>query len=157
MDDSALLLDSELKMYCPDGFHVLDAEERRRIRFSEEGPGYCLSDPERHILVSVAWKKINWFSALVLSSHDLVKKSEAAVSQSMQPFGYESGGKVSRTVAGKECAGFCYTYTAQDTVMYGESLVLRHGRTVYYFHLYARDSLREESLPVWKDFLAEAG
>lgn len=157
MDDRTLLLNSELRLHCPDGFSILDAEERESICFTEQGPGICLSDPERHILVSVAWKKINGFSALILSNRDLVKQMEAVARQSMRPFGYDSGGKVTRTIAGKECGGFCYTYTAQSTDMYGESLLLRCGKTIYYFHLYARESLKEESLPIWKDLLAATG
>ena len=40
--------------------------------------------------------------------------------------------------------------------MYGETLTLRDGRVWYYFHLYARQALKEESLPVWEDFLSSA-
>ena len=40
--------------------------------------------------------------------------------------------------------------------MYGESYALKDGRTLYYFHLYARQELKEESLPLWRQLLEEA-
>ena len=156
MDTQTLTLNSELTLAFPDGFHVLDAEERSRIRFAEEGAGICLSDPDRHIFVSVAWKEVNGFSALILNNHDLAKHMERSVKKSMRQFGYMTGGKIRRIVGGKESEGFCYTYTAQQIRMFGESLVLRRGKTIYYFHFYVRESLKEESLPLWDSLLAAA-
>ena len=124
------------------------------MRFTEEGQGECLSDPERHMIVSAAWKKIGGFSALLLNDKDLTKQMERNIGSSMRVFGYRAGGAVKRTVGGRQAEGFCYTYIAQDTAMYGESLVLRSGKTLYYFHLYAREALKEDSLPVWEALLA---
>ena len=37
--------------------------------------------------------------------------------------------------------------------MMGESYVLKSGKTLYYFHLYAREALEEESLACWETML----
>ncbi len=38
--------------------------------------------------------------------------------------------------------------------MGAESCVMKRGRDAVYFHVYFRDALREESLPVWEEILA---
>lgn len=151
MDPIAL---KDIMIPCPDGFHVLDTEERSRIHFTEDGEGVCLSDSERHMLIYIAYKKIGGLTAMLLKSRDLAKNMETSVRKSMQPFGYKSGGSIRRMVGSCESEGFCYTYTAQDIPMYGESLVLRSGKAAYYFHLYAREKMQAESIPVWEELLS---
>lgn len=151
---------NELKIPCPDGFHALDDEARSRMHFAEEGPGVCLSDPERHMLISVAYKRISGLSAVLLKDRDVAKNMDGSVKKAMQPFGYKADGSVKRMVGGNATEGFCYTYTAQSIAMYGESLVLRYsgksGKSLYYFHLYAREELKAESIPVWEELLSGA-
>ena len=69
---------------------------------------------------------------------------------------YKAGGLLRRDVGGRTLDGFSYTYTANDIPMYGETLTVRIGRIIYYFHVYARQALKEESIPIWEDFLAAA-
>ena len=144
---------NELTIPCPEGFHVMDEEERRGLRFADEGPAVCLSDPGRHMVVCAAAKKIGGLASFLLDDAGLVKNMETGILKAMKPFSCHYGGPVKRTAGGREAKGFCCTYTAQGTAMYGESLLLRSGRTLYYFHLYARQQLKEESLPVWEGLL----
>ena len=144
---------NDITISYPAGFHVLDDAERGRLHFIEVGDGVCLSDPERHMLISIAYKKVGGLTSVLLKGRDLAKAMETAVRKSMQPFEYQSVGSIKRMVGSCESEGFCYTYTAQNIPMYGESLVLRSGKAAYYFHLYARDGLRAESIPVWEELL----
>lgn len=150
------ILHDELKLYCPEGFHFMDAEERARLRFTAEGNGLSLSDPERHMLVSVACTRFGGISALVLSDRTLAKRTEADIRKQMLPLGYLPEGFLQRRVGTKTAEGFGYTYAAQGVEMYGETCALKTRNTLYYFHLYARDALRAESLPVWEALLADA-
>ena len=149
-------LHGELKLPCPEGFHVMDEAERARLHFLEKGEGVCLSDPERHMLVSAAWTRFTGLSALLLRGGDVARKNEADVRKALQGLGYRSGGFLQRSVGGTLADGFCYAYTAQDIPMYGESFALKSVKTLYYFHLYAREALKEESLPVWEALLSGA-
>ncbi len=54
-----ILLNRTLALPLPEGFHVMDEEERSRLRFLEAGECVCLSDPERHLVVTVGWKPLD--------------------------------------------------------------------------------------------------
>lgn len=150
-----ITLNDRLKLIYPEGFRPLSEEERGRLRMLEEGPGLSLSDPQRHMLVSLGWTRLNPLSRL-FKADELAKNMESRVSRAMSPYGYRRESFGSRSVGGREAAGFRYSYTAESVPMYGESYALKDGRTLYYFHLYARQELKEESLPLWEQLLEEA-
>jgi len=72
----------------------------------------------------------------------------------MKPYGFKRTERVTRTVAGERAHGFRCTYEAQGVAMGAESCVMKRGRDAVYFHVYFRDALRAESLPVWEEILA---
>ena len=148
-----ITMNDVLKLSCPDGFHVLDKEEMAKLRFNEEGSGVCLSDPERHMIVSAAYKQIGGFSSFLLNDKDLLKNLETAMRKAQKPFGYNAAGDVTRSVGGRIAKGIAYTYTAQEIPMYSESLLIREGKTVYYFHVYSREALKEGNMSVWDELL----
>lgn len=148
-----LLLNNSLKLPCPQGFHVMDEEERSGMNITGSGPVICLSDPERHMIVSIGWQTVGGLTALLLKSGDIARNSEKAIRRSMESYGYQGEGFLQRSIAGNRADGFAYTYEAQGVPMYGESCAVKIGKDFYYFHLYARQALREESLQVWEEIL----
>ena len=54
-----------LLVSCPEGFHVMTEEERGKLKMLTDGPGICLSDPERHIMISVGYRGIGFFANLI--------------------------------------------------------------------------------------------
>ena len=111
-------INNEWTMEFPEGFRVLTDEERRSMNFIENGPGVCLSDPDRHIKVSISWKKTRLLAALA-DPKDAVKTMEAKISRPMQQFGYKQDGFFERPVGGKSFSGSRYSYTAQGIGMTG--------------------------------------
>lgn len=148
-----LTLNHALILTCPDGFHEMDGEERSKLNFLEEGEGVCLSDPERHIIVTVGWKRTGGIVSFLLNDKDLAKNMEARLRKPMRPYGYKLEGFAAQQVGGREAQGVRYRYQVGDVGMYGESLVLKSGRTLYYFHFYAREALKAESVPIWRELL----
>ena len=128
-----MTLNNELQFPVPDGFHVMDEEEMSGMTMIAAGPGVCLKDPERHIVVSVGYKKAGLLTSKMLSQKDIAEKSEGSIRQAMKPYSYWPDG------AGKR-----------------ETYVLKKGKTFYYFHVYMRAALKEESMPVWEEMLREA-
>ncbi len=140
------VLNDELKISFPEGFHEMDPEKRERLNFLEEGEGSCFTDPDRHILVSIGWKTINGFASMMLNAEDIAGNTEKAFARAMASSGYcfvEKREKKAGTLP-----GFRYEYTAQEIGMTGESYVLKHGKTVYYLHVYVRTQLLKESIEV---------
>ena len=148
-----MLLNDELELYLPEGFHELSAEEAGRLEFTEPGAGSVFSDPDRHILVSIGWKKIGALAGVLLSEKDLSKRMEKSLGDSMASFGYRAIAGLNKTLDGDTAEGIRYRYVTQGTEMEGESLVLKHKKTLYYFHFYTRTAMVAENQPVWEQIL----
>jgi hypothetical protein len=129
-------------------------EERQKLQYAASGAGECLRDPARHIIVSIGWKPLGGLLNLLFSVRDAAKNMEQQLSRLMQPFGYENTGKLQKTIGGTTAEGFGYTYRAKDTAMYAQSLAVKHGRTIYYLHVYVRTDRKDESLAVWDELLS---
>ena len=148
-----ILLNNAFNLEYPDEFHVMDAEERSKLSFAASGDGECLQDDDRHIMISIAWQKLGGFTDLMLNAKDLAKNIRKGIQKLMGNYGYSFGGNLSRKIAGNRAEGFSYTYTAKDIAMYGEAYAMKSDKTVYYFYLYAREELKDESVDAWNKML----
>ena len=154
-------INDSLTLTFPDGFARMSADEKRGMTTLGSGPWEGFRDPERHMIVTVGWKRINLFSALLLSGKDLAKNAEKQVCRSMKPFGYRSAEFSEARIGGasgepERASGFRYAYDAQGVGMRGEACVVKRGRDVIFFHVYYRDALSAESVPVWEKILSSA-
>ena len=149
----SITLNDELTLTYPEGFRVLTQDEMDSMQFLEKGPGTCLSDPERHILISVGWKRPGVLAGLMLNAGDLAKNSEKTIRKAMQNMGYRCRGFEKKQIAGNRAEGFGYEYSAQGVEMLGETYVTKIEKTVYYFNFYARREREAEAMTVWKQIL----
>ena len=149
-------INEEFTISYPEGFHVMTDEEWSKLNVLEDGPGVGLSDPDRHIIVTVGWKQVGGLTAKLIKGPDLVKNMEKRIRKAMAPWDYKNKGFSHRSVADSTAEGVGYTYRVQDTGMYAESYAMSRGRTLYYLHFYVRQEFKEEGLPVWEEMLASA-
>ena len=151
-----ILINGKLQMSLPDGFHVMDEEERSGLRVLMSGPFIAFTDPQRHIIATVGWKNAG-IASLILRTSDIASGSEKQIAKGMQKYAYVSEDFSERNVGGTGASGFGYRYTPDEGIgMYGETHVLKKGTTVYFFNVYVRDELRDQSLRVWNDILGSA-
>lgn len=149
-------LNGELEITCPEGFREMDASERAGLQFLEDRPGVCLNDAQRHMIVTVGWKKPNLLLRLLLNGKDIAKGMEANIWKAMRPYGYRLEGYTLRRPGDREAHGVRFTYTAQGVDMYSESCVVKYHDTLYYFNLYTRTERKAENLGVWEQLLNSA-
>ena len=147
------LLNNELEFAYPDGFGVMGPEEVKALNTFKEGPGWCIKDPDRHMIITVAWKKAGGLTSLLAGTKDVAKSFDSSFKKLMAPYGYVLEGYVEGEIAGRKYDGIKYHYTAQDIEMYGESLSVKNGKNYYYVHFYARQELREASDKVMENIL----
>ena len=147
------VLNQELKVTIPDGFHEMSEAEHGNLNLLKEAPDWCISDPDRHILLSVAWKKQS-LASMLLSSGDVAENMEKSLRKPMAAYGYKLEGFLEESLDGTTASGFRYSYTAQGIGMTGESFSVKKGKTFYYIHCYLRSEFLEESLPVLKEIFA---
>ena len=151
-----LFLNEELELQCPDGLAAMTEEERSRLVLIEDGPGECLSDPEKHMIVSIGWKTVGGLTAAVLSQKDAAKNMESKIRKPMKAFGYKAEGSGDKNIGSKCGSGCRYSYEVQGTGMYAESYVVKSGKTFYYFNFYTRTETKDRSLPAWEELLGSA-
>lgn len=149
-----VIFNDELKVGYPEGFHVMDEEELKEISILENGPLICLKDPDRHMIVTVACKKVGGFASFVLNQKDIAKKMEGFVGSAQKEYGYRLCDFIMRNAGDRLADGFCYNYEAEGMEMYAEALTLKRGKKIFYFYLYAREELRKKSIQVWEEILA---
>ncbi len=151
-----IVMNEKLELSYPENVHVMSDAEKAELQFIRNGEGYCLSDPETHILISLGWEKLKGFQNLMLSAKDLASYGEKAVAEAMKQYGYVSCANEQTEIAGVKAGMYSYRYVVKDVPMYGESCVLKKDGTAYYLHLYTRTEYREENVKVWKDILRSA-
>ena len=155
MDNRNLTLNQQLTISCPEGFRVMDEAERSKLNVLGQGPGACITDPERHVVMSFGWKAAG-LAALLLSAKDAAKQAEADIRKAMSSYGYHLDGFLSRAVGGEKAEGFAFDYEAQGIRMYGESFAVKRGKVFYYLHLYTREALKDENVTLWTELLSSA-
>lgn len=143
-------INHELQVTCPESFHVMDDEERSKLNFLGEGEFECLSDPERHIMICIGWKKLTGLTAALVSASMTAGSMEKRIRRPMKRFGYRMTGTKTLRIDGETASGYGYEYEVQDIAMAGESYACKRGSVMYYFHAYYRKALLEDSVPVWE-------
>lgn len=147
-----ITLNDELTLVPPAGFRRMTEAECSGMTVLEDGLWVGLRDEERRIVVTAGWKDVDGLTAILLKSRDLAKNMEKQVQKAMESMDYHLVDFADRTIAGMRASGFQYKYRAQETDMMGESYAVKRGRTVYYFHFYARSTLRQGHL-IWEEML----
>ena len=151
-----LVINDALTLYYQDGFHVMSAEEKRQLPALGEGPAEALKDPDRHVIITLGWKKVPRLISALFSANDAADTIKKSIRKPMAAFGYHNEQDLSRTIAGENAGGVGYEYEAQGIAMYGESYVIRHGNFFYYFHIYTRTEYKDSNLQLWSEILDSA-
>lgn len=146
------LINETYMIEYPEGFHLMDDAEKAGYNVLVDGPFVGLSDPGRHIIVTIGWRKAG-LASLLVSPSEAAASGEAKVRKAMVQYGYTSEGFIDRKIGGCDACGYAYNYTANGIAMHGETYVMKSDKTFYYFNIYARQELLNESLPVIGEML----
>ena len=149
-------VNDHLTLACPDGFHVMDEAERKNLTFIAEGPCECITDPVRHILITVGCRTLGKLAAMLVSAKDAAGNMEAALREAMRRYSFRENGSAAIDLSGEKARGLSYGYVAHDTDMYAESYVAKRGKALYYLNFYVRETYRDRGLKTWEEFLSSA-
>ena len=147
------LLFHGMTLNYPDDFHVLDDEERKGMQTIGDGEWTGLSAPERHVIITVGWKRAGGLFGAMLNTEDMKKNTEKAIAKAMRPYDYHKEKECGYTLDGETFKGFRYSYTAQGTKMTGETLILKKGSDHYELHFYGRTEFLEDENKLWEEVL----
>ncbi len=151
-----ILLNDKLSLTYPDGFDTPSLEEIEKLQFLNKGPGEILSDPERHLLATAAYRTISGLQAMLLNINDIGKKDAKLIADAMAKYSCRMGEVQSTTVAGEKAISYSYHYTAEDVEMFGESIEMKNGKDIYYLHFYGRAENEEKVRGLIEEVIASA-
>ena len=151
-----MLLNDELELKIPQEALIYDEAERNALNTTGGAPQFVIGWKENHLIVSVAWKKVNGFAAMLVSTKDACKNAEKAIAEAQRPFGYQLKEFKSTTIGGEKTEGFRYTYTAQDIDMTADTFVIKRKSTFYYIYCYSRTANAETNDALWQNLLTQA-
>ncbi|MBQ6263945.1 MAG: hypothetical protein IJK60_00660 [Clostridia bacterium] len=141
-------INNELKITYPDGFVEKTEKEKSGMNFYGSIPDLCINDPEKHITVSIAYKKYGALAAALSNRKGVVKSMSKKTAALMKEFNFRPNGFITQKAGAFTADGYGYSYDAQGINMLGRSFVVKSGRTFYYIHCYYRKELEEESLKI---------
>ena len=139
------VLNDEMRIPLPEGFYVMSDEERNSISKGQTAPEWVMADKERHILFSVSWKKLPSLASLMLGSKDMAKNMKKRYGEVAEGAGYTFGEIRQIMIGGEKAYGYPFGYETEGVAMCGDSIVVKRGKTCYFFHTYYREAMKEES------------
>ncbi len=74
-----------MRISYPGGVHVMDETERGKLHFIGSGSGAALSDPDRHMILSVGWKPVNPLLSMLVGAKDAAVNMEKQIRGPMEP------------------------------------------------------------------------
>lgn len=151
-----MIINNEIEIQVPDDLKVMSEEKRKAMNFLADGEGYCLENEDKHILISIGWKKVGLFAGAMLNTNDLYKGMEKSIQTGMQPYNYNKERDLEKNIDGETIKGIRYKYTATEIDMIGESYVVKKGKNIYYFHYYSREELDNDNKNIWSNILESA-
>ena len=149
-----LIVNEELTMNIPEGFHIMTEEKMAQLKYFDK-PMWLITDPDRHMIFTVSWRK-SGLAALLLKPKDIIKKMEPQLGKAMKPYDYGFQSFLQADMGGQPAEGFLYAYNSKGIDMCGAAFSVKKGKTFYYIYCYMREELLAESRPVLEEIMQGA-
>ena len=131
----------QLDLEFPEGFSLLNEEEIALLNINETGDeNFVLRDENRHMIASLAYRRVNALFLAVLTLKEIVEKNEKETADLMRFFAYHREGFLENG----EAMGFAYSYEVQGRRMYGTSFNRKGKKGIYHLHFYMREEEKED-------------
>lgn len=147
------LLNDELSVAIPGGFHVMDGAEEQRVFMENARDRWAIWNTHRHIIISIMWNESNKLVSKFVNTKDLIKRIENKAHKSYKANDYQCGEIYETQLCGEPAHGLCYEYVIQDVGQVSEVLVFKHETCCYTIYYYARKDDAEESRKVFQELL----
>lgn len=131
------LINNELYLSYPDGFHEMSAAELKETFLDENPNRWGIKDENRHMLITVLWNNTNMLSALVVGPQAVAYSAERKLSASLNKSNYKSGAIEAIKINGRNCYKFAYKYVLENVEQIGEVLVMQNVNRYYTMYTYA--------------------
>ena len=139
----------QVSLSVPEGFHIMD-EDEIKTTFPNQTclPMWVMKDPERHIMVTLSWKKAMMLAAMLVGAKDMAVKLKKQYVKRTRGLAYNYQINEVRpiSIGHEEGYGFDMTYEVQGIHTCAETACVKHKSFFCYVSVYYRESMKEESL-----------
>ncbi len=144
-------INNELTLQYPDGFHEMTEEDLKKY-FVTDGNRWGIHDPERHVVISVAWTRSTFLSYLT-DAKSVVGGSERCMKSNLKS--YQRIGKLSTEIASKKASGIAFQYHPTDAniIQYSEMLAFRQKNMFYVIVYLTHKDKNSDCHPLFDDLL----
>ena len=151
---NSMIVNEELTMNVPEGFHIMTEEELAQLKYFDK-PMWLITDPDRHIIFTISWRK-SGLAALLLKPKEVIKKMEPQLRKVMKPYDYRFQDYLETDMGGQQAEGFLYAYKSKEIDMCGVAFSVKKGKVFYYIYCYMREELLGKSRPVLEEIMQGA-
>ena len=144
-----MMINDEIRITLPAEFHLMDPEEKSRIyAMSAVVPEWCVHDPERHMIFSASWKRMNSILAALACSMDGAKGLEKRMRFALRDRDYRFGEYFKGKLGEKKTFGFTFRYQGKEGELLNRTMMVRNGECIYYLTSQIRTDRENESKAV---------
>ena len=147
------LLNDELSVGIPNGFHVMDHGEEIRVFQEHTEDRWAIWDTQRRIIISVMWHVSNKFLVRFASTKDLIQRVEKKARKAYAASGYQAGEPYETQVCGTQAHAIRYEYEIGGVAQVSEVLIFKHETSCYTVYYYARKNAERKSRKVFQQVL----
>lgn len=149
------VINGELKVTYPDNFKEMSQEEIERKTGTAYPDKWVISDEEKHMSISIIWKKSGAILSALANAKDISKANASKLKNTLKNNDYELEESFETEVCGIKTYGLRYSYTAKGKRQQGQAVVLKNKRVCYTISFYIRKENEAELAPVFEQFLAD--
>ena len=149
--EEKILVNNEVYMTVPEGFHVMIEEELRQLFGDADPARWGLWDKERHIMVILDWKEYSPLTLKLTNVKKIATQNERIMEKGYKNNTFRLEGFFSAQVDGHEAEGYRYTYQVQGIGQKAESLLMIQKHTVYRLSFIGRTENEAADEPLYEE------
>ena len=141
-----MMINDTIRIMLPGEFHQMDPEEKKTVyAMSAVIPDWSVHDPDRQIIFSASWKRMNGILAMMACSMDGAKGLEKRMRLALRDRNYQFGEYIRGKLEEKKAFGFTFRYQGKEGELLNRIMMVRDGGCIYYLTSQIRTDRENES------------
>ena len=140
------MINDTIRIARPPEFHQMDPEEKKRIYDkSAVIPDWSVTDPERRMIFSASWKRMNGILAMLACSTDGAKGLEKRMRHALREWNYRFEEYNKGKIGEKTAFGFTFRCLGKEGERLNRTMMVRDKGCIYYLTSQIRTDREKES------------
>ena len=140
------MINDTIRIELPPEFRQMEPGEKKEIYASSAVvPEWSAHDPERHMIFSASWKRMNRILAMTACSADGAKGLEKRMRIALRDRNYRFCEYTRGKLGEKKTFGFTFTCRGKEGELLNRTMMVRDGGCIYYLTSQIRTDLKNET------------